>query len=199
MKKGYRGFILYAVFVLAVVGIWYFLSETAITSDTYTYHEYQQDMEKGEVYSVIIEQNVETPTGTLVVTLKNDTERHEVAVSDVNAEQEYLKNRGFYNYLVKNIPRASWLSTWLPYLIIFGAMFILFIIHLILNDHWFRHFGKIAQNSFSNIRSALLFLTDILLFFDMIALAITSALISKNVFSFAGLQAGYIHLVHIWA
>ena len=128
MKKGYRGFILYAVFVLAVVGIWYFLSETAITSDTYTYHEYQQDMEKGEVYSVIIEQNVETPTGTLVVTLKNDTERHEVAVSDVNAEQEYLKNRGFYNYLVKNIPRASWLSTWLPYLIIFGAMFILFII-----------------------------------------------------------------------
>ncbi len=128
MKKGYRGFILYAILVLAVVGIWYFLSETAITSDTYTYHEYQQDMEKGNVYSVIIEQNVETPTGTLVVTLKKDTERHEVAVSDVNAEQEYLKEQEFANYLVKNIPRASWLSTWLPYLIIFGAMFILFII-----------------------------------------------------------------------
>lgn len=128
MKKGYRGFILYAILVLAVVCIWYFLSETAITSDTYTYHEYQQDMEKGNVYSVIIEQNVETPTGTLVVTLKKDTERHEVAVSDVNAEQEYLKEQEFANYLVKNIPRASWLSTWLPYLIIFGAMFILFII-----------------------------------------------------------------------
>lgn len=128
MKKGYRGFILYAILVLAVIGIWYFLSETAITSDTYTYHEYQLDMEKGEVYSVIIEQNVETPTGTLIVTLKNDTERHEVAVSDVNAEQEYLKEKEFVNYLVKNIPRASWLSTWLPYLIIFGAMFILFIV-----------------------------------------------------------------------
>lgn len=128
MKKGYRGFILYAVFVLAVVGIWYFLSETAITSDTYTYHEYQQDMEEGNVDSVIIEQNVETPTGTLAVKLKNDTERHEVAVSDVNAEQEYLKEMEFTNYLVKNIPRASWLSTWLPYLIVFGAMFILFII-----------------------------------------------------------------------
>ena len=127
MKKGYRGFILYAVFVLAVVGIWYFLSETAITSDTYTYHEYQQDMEEGNVDSVIIEQNVETPTGTLAVKLKNDTERHEVAVSDVNAEQEYLKEMEFTNYLVKNIPRASWLSTWLPYLIIFWAMFILFI------------------------------------------------------------------------
>lgn len=114
--------------MLAVIGIWYFLSETAITSDTYTYHEYQLDMEKGEVYSVIIEQNVETPTGTLIVTLKNDTERHEVAVSDVNAEQEYLKEKEFVNYLVKNIPRASWLSTWLPYLIIFGAMFILFIV-----------------------------------------------------------------------
>lgn len=88
-------------------------------------------------------------------------------------------------------------NLWHEYIGIF--MFILFIIHLILNDHWFRHFGKIAQNSFSNIRSALLLLTDILLFFDMIALAITSVLISKNVFSFAGLQAGYIHLVHIWA
>ncbi len=128
MKKGYRGFVLYAILVLGVIGIWYFLSETDITSDTYTYHQYQTDLEAGEIYSVIIEQNAETPTGTLVVTLKNDTDRHEIIVSDVNAEQEYLKQQDFYNYLVKNIPRASWLSTWLPYLIIFGAMFILFII-----------------------------------------------------------------------
>lgn len=77
-------------------------------------------------------------------------------------------------------------NLWHEYIGIF--MFILFIIHLILNDHWFKHFGKIAKNSFSNIRSALLFLTDILLFFDIIALAITSVLISKNVFSFVGLQ-----------
>lgn len=128
MKKGYRGFVLYAILVLAVVGIWYFLSETAITSDTYTYRQYQEDLEAGEVSSVTIEQNVETPTGTLIVKLKKDADRHEIAVSDVNKEQEYLKGQDFYNYLVKNIPRASWLSTWLPYLIIFGAMFILFII-----------------------------------------------------------------------
>ncbi len=128
MKKGYRGFVLYAILVLGVVGIWYFLSETDITSDTYTYHQYQTDMEEGKVASVIIEQNAETPTGTLVVTLANGSERHEIIVSDVNAEQEYLKQSSFYNYLVKNIPRASWLSTWLPYLIIFGAMFILFMI-----------------------------------------------------------------------
>ncbi len=128
MRKGYRGFILYVILVLAVVGIWYFLSETSITADTYTYHQYQTDLEKGDISSVIIEQNEETPTGTLIVTIKGETDRHEVAVSDVNAEQEYLKQKEFYNYLVKNIPRASWLSTWLPYLIIFGAMFILFII-----------------------------------------------------------------------
>ena len=77
---------------------------------------------------MIIEQNAETPTGTLVVTMSDGSDRHEIIVSDVNAEQEYLKQNRFYNYLVKNIPRASWLSTWLPYLIIFGAMFILFII-----------------------------------------------------------------------
>lgn len=128
MKRGYRGFVLYAILVLGVVGIWYFLSETDITSDTYTYHQYQSDLEEGNVSSVIIEQNAETPTGTLVVTLKQNADRHEIIVSDVNAEQEYLKQNDFYNYLLKNIPRASWLSTWLPYLIIFGAMFILFII-----------------------------------------------------------------------
>lgn len=128
MKKGYRGFVLYAILVLGVVGIWYFLSETDITSDTYTYHQYQADLETDKIYSVIIEQNAETPTGTLVVTLKDDSERHEIVVSDVNAEQEYLKQNAFHNYLLKNIPRASWLSAWLPYLIIFGAMFILFII-----------------------------------------------------------------------
>ena len=119
---------MYAILVLGVVGIWYFLSETDITSDTYTYHQYQADLETDKIYSVIIEQNAETPTGTLVVTLKDDSERHEIVVSDVNAEQEYLKQNAFHNYLLKNIPRASWLSTWLPYLIIFGAMFILFII-----------------------------------------------------------------------
>ncbi len=119
---------MYAILVLGVVGIWYFLSETDITSDTYTYHQYQADLEEGKVASVIIEQNAETPTGTLVVTMSDGSDRHEIIVSDVNAEQEYLKQNRFYNYLVKNIPRASWLSTWLPYLIIFGAMFILFII-----------------------------------------------------------------------
>ncbi len=128
MKKGYRGFVLYAILVLGVVGIWYFLSETDITSDTYTYHQYQADLEEGKVASVIIEQNAETPTGTLVVTMSDGSDRHEIIVSDVNAEQEYLKQNRFYNYLVKNIPRASGLSPWLPYLIIFGAMFILFII-----------------------------------------------------------------------
>lgn len=128
MKRGYRGFVLYAILVLGVVGIWYFLSETDITSDTYTYHQYQADLEEGNVKSVIIEQNAETPTGTLVVILKDDADRHEIVVSDINEEQEYLKQNDFYNYLLKNIPRASWLSTWLPYLIIFGAMFILFII-----------------------------------------------------------------------
>ncbi len=128
MRKGYRGFILYVVLVLTVVGIWYFLSETTITADTYTYRQFQTDLEEGNVASVVIEQNAETPTGTLIVILNNDTDKHEVVVSDVNAEQEYLKEKEFYNYLVKNIPHESWLSTWLPYLIIFGAMFILFII-----------------------------------------------------------------------
>ncbi len=130
MKKGYRGFILYVIFVLAVVAIWYFLSETAVTTDTYTYHQYQLDLEAGKVASVIIEQNAETPTGTLLITMQNDAgaDRHEVTVSDVNVEQDFMQEKGFYNYFVKNIPRTSWLSTWLPYLIIFGAMFILFII-----------------------------------------------------------------------
>ncbi|MCI9122886.1 MAG: ATP-dependent zinc metalloprotease FtsH [Eubacterium sp.] len=128
MKKGYRGFVLYAFLVLAVVGIWYFLSDTAITTDTYLYYQYQSDLEHDKIASVVIEQNAETPTGTLIVTMEGGSERHEVVVSDVNEEQEYLQKMNFFNYTVKNIPHASWLSTWLPYLIIFGAMFILFII-----------------------------------------------------------------------
>ncbi len=135
MKKNYRGFVVYAVFVLLVVGIWYFLSETSFTTDTYTYRQYQEDLAAGDVASVIIEQNAETPTGTLVVTLSDDlSDQREIHVSDVNAEQEYLKEQGFYNYLLKNIPQESWLSTWLPYLIIFGAMFILFIIMMNINQ-----------------------------------------------------------------
>ena len=50
-------------------------------------------------------------------------------VEKTNAEiEQYMRETGFKTYTVQNPPEESWLLTLLPYLIIFAAMFIFFMI-----------------------------------------------------------------------
>ena len=58
----------------------------------------------------------------------NDGSSKILLVSDVAEIENYMREQGIKNYTVQDPPEESWLLTLLPYLIIFAAMFIFFMI-----------------------------------------------------------------------
>ena len=82
-------------------------------------------MDKDEVVAVTIQQNREIPTGVLRITLKNE-QSVKLNVSDVNDAQQLMEKYDFDSYVMRNVPSENWLTSLLPLLVVFAAMFILF-------------------------------------------------------------------------
>ncbi len=116
----------YVVLVLAVIFIWYFLSQNT-ASNSYTKTDFEKALKDGDVVSVEVVQNREIPTGSLNVALKGD-KREVLYVSDVNDIQELMDEYDFTSYTCDDVPAENWIMTLLPYLLVFGAIFILFMI-----------------------------------------------------------------------
>lgn len=126
-KNGnFRGMGVYVVLVLAVVFIWYFLSQNT-ASNSYTKTDFEKALKDGDVINVEVVQNREIPTGSLTVSLKGD-KREVLYVSDVNSIQDLMDEYDFTAYACDDVPAENWIMTLLPYLLVFGAVFILFMI-----------------------------------------------------------------------
>lgn len=125
-KSGFRGFGIYAMLILLVIIIWYWLSGNTTTS-SYTKADFEDALQKEVVVSVKVIQNREIPTGSLSIKLK-DGSQQSLYTSDVNEMQTLMEDYGFTEYALADVPAESWIMTLLPYLLIFGAIFILFII-----------------------------------------------------------------------
>ena len=128
-KKGnssYRGFGFYVILILTVVLMWFFL-DGRTTTNAYTRLDFETDISNGKIVKYHVVQNREVPTGYVIVTLTDETQRR-LVVSDVNEITEYLQEKGIKNYTQADVPAESWLMTLMPYLLIFGAMFIFFMI-----------------------------------------------------------------------
>ena len=87
----------------------------------------RRDIQSGDVAAIDIVQNREIPTGSVNLTFSDSTQKV-LIVSDVNEIVSYLQDQGITDYTMENVPAESWIMTLLPYLIIFGAMFIFFMI-----------------------------------------------------------------------
>ncbi len=125
-RSGFGGFGFYFILILAVVAIWYWL-DGASSTNSYTRGAFEEAVEGGSVAQVHIVPNREVPTGSVYITL-NDGSSQVLLVSDVSEIESYMRQHGITNYTVENPPEESWILTLLPYLIIFAAMFIFFMI-----------------------------------------------------------------------
>lgn len=125
MKKNYRGIGFYIGLVLIVILVWYLLGNRQDTAGAYTYAEFEKALDKDEVVAVTIQQNREIPTGVLRITLKNE-QSVKLNVSDVNDAQQLMEKYDFDSYVMRNVPSENWLTSLLPLLVVFAAMFILF-------------------------------------------------------------------------
>ena len=126
-KSSYRGFGIYLMMILAVVGIWYWM-DGSTSVNNYTRAEFEKALEDGKVASLTLVPNRgEVPTGNVYITFEDGSAKR-LAVNDVNEMEGYLREQKFTAYTVENPPKESWLVTMLPYLIIFATVFIFFII-----------------------------------------------------------------------
>ena len=125
-RSNLRGFGVYLILILAVIAIWYWLDGTSVTNG-YTRQQFEEALESGTVAQIHVVQNREVPTGSVQLTF-NDGSSKILLVSDVAEIENYMREQGIRNYTVQDPPEESWLLTLLPYLIIFAAMFIFFMI-----------------------------------------------------------------------
>ena len=163
-KRGFRGFGFYAILVLIVILIWYGLTGNTSTS-SYTRAEFEKALQKGNVTYVKVEQNREVPTGSLKIKLKDGTQQY-LYSSDINEMQTLMDQNKFENYVVEDVPAESWIMTLLPYLLIFGAFFILF---MIMNNNAAANSGGSKMMNFGKSRAKLSTEEDNKMSFDNVA------------------------------
>ena len=125
-RNSFGGWGLYIVFILGFVLIAYTLNQTNQPT-TITKAEFRAALLAKDVKAVRISQNAEVPTGSLTIKMQDD-KSYSMYVSDVNEIQALMEYCEFDDYYCTNVPQKSWIETFLPYLLIFGACFILFII-----------------------------------------------------------------------
>ena len=125
-KGGIRGIGAYVIIVIAIVCIWYWLSEGS-TSNSYTQQQFEKDLSADKIENVKVIQNREVPTGSLEVSYK-DGSSSVLYVTDVNDIENTMTDAGYTDYTVADVPAENWIMTLLPYLLVFGAVFILFVI-----------------------------------------------------------------------
>ncbi len=111
-KFGGIGFYLMLVVVIAAI----YMLATSDTSDgtQYSYASFITDVNNNKVEEVVIRQNSEVPTGTLIIAIKDEKKAERLYVSDVNEIQEILRDKGI-TYHLKDVERQSiWLTIILP-------------------------------------------------------------------------------------
>ena len=122
----FRGFGIYIMLILAVILIWYMMGHNSSTA-SYTKSQFESALADGQVATVNVVQNREIPTGSLQIAYTNG-QKYILYTSDVNECQTLMDKYGFTEYTCQDVPTESWIMTLLPYLLIFGAFFILFVI-----------------------------------------------------------------------
>jgi len=155
LKGTRRGVFLYIFLILAVVGIWLFYGRLSVVDSSYNKKQLIEDIKDGKVVSITLQQEREVPTGFVKVSCINDKGESKLivmATSDVNETAALLDSLNFSNYILTEVPAESFLKDLLPLLLVFGAMFILFIIMM---NRQAAGGGGVPRNDFGRSRAKL--------------------------------------------
>ena len=126
MGRNSKGINLVFIVVMILIGVTVWLSFINEQEETYTKGELISQLEMGEVVSVEIKPNVQVPTGTVYVSLRNIQQPKKLYVSDVTEIQELLAQ---YNIdpVVQDVPQENWfLTELLPLLLLLVAVAFMF-------------------------------------------------------------------------
>ena len=117
MGKSAKGINIYFVIIAILLLVTVWVSTIQDRSDQYTKGELISQLEEGQVIAVEIQPNAQVPTGTLTITLKDNTIRT-LHVSDV-VEIENLLAQYNIDPMVEDVPQENWFLTYmLPILLV---------------------------------------------------------------------------------
>jgi cell division protease FtsH len=121
--KGYGFYIIILLIVLATV----YLSQSFEFSNTdeYSSTQFVDDIDKGNIKSIEINQNQEVPTGSVTVTLTNDSTKTFYVPDVKEITQLAAENKIVYH--TNDVPQQNWfLTSVLPYILVFIIIIVLF-------------------------------------------------------------------------
>lgn len=98
------------------------------TADTLTRQEYMEAVDAGNVTSAIVKQNKETPTGQLILLMKDNSHR-QMYVSDVTAEQDFLMEKNV-PFTTQDVPHESYMMTMILPMVLSTGMVVLVIMFM---------------------------------------------------------------------
>ena len=120
MTKNGKGFNLSFFVILGIMLLMMYINNMNTTEETYTNGALVADLEAGNVSSVSVQPNEQTPTGSARVVLKGG-EVKILYVTDVNELQDTLELYGV-DPMVKDVPQESWFEEYgMPLLLAFGV------------------------------------------------------------------------------
>ncbi len=119
-RTGGNGTIFLMIMILVGIAIW--LGFSSRTGETHTRAEFENAVTAGQVVSVTVVQNRETPTGSVIV-LKKDGSTFTFSVTDVKEIESYARLKDI-DILIKDVPRENW---FLEYILPYVLLIILFV------------------------------------------------------------------------
>ncbi len=123
-SSGARSVLVYFLIIAAIVMVFLSVTGRNKKSDNYTHQDFLKDLDAKTVVAVDVRPNSETPTGSLIVSLKDGTVEN-LYVSDTGKAEEELKTK-FPAYHTLDVARESWIVSFaLPILLSVVAFFIL--------------------------------------------------------------------------
>ena len=118
------GFYLAISALIVLLGLWYSGILTSKNNE-YSYQEYLKDLTAGNITDVVIYQNEEAPTGKVSVLRKDKSTRSLFVVNTETAWEDAMA--AGISPRVQDVTKPSWfLTTLLPYLLMFGFVFFMF-------------------------------------------------------------------------
>ena len=119
-KRKSGGIGLYFVILLVFMIIYAITFSSRSSTGDYSYATFVKDVSDGKVNSVTIVQNAEVPTGKLYVELEGENRSRVVYTSDINKDQELLKEKNV-SYSLSDVKRQN---IWLIVAVVVGVAFV---------------------------------------------------------------------------
>ncbi len=113
-KGKFGGIGFYLMLVVVIAAIYMFATGDTSEGNKYNYASFIEDVNSNKIEEVVIRQNSEVPTGTLIIAIKNEKKAQRLYVSDINEVQQILRDKGI-EYKLRDVERQSiWLTVILP-------------------------------------------------------------------------------------